>query len=88
MFHGYKLGQKIIDDNDDIPNRGQMLTEVKCSKVHLTTIRFGLKHHQTIKKLQYFNKCFCLTYLLPLHIAQSCLVIAVITFIKSAFEKL
>ena len=28
MFHGYKLGQKITDDNDDL-YRGQLSTEVK-----------------------------------------------------------
>ena len=30
-------------------NRGQMLTEVKHSKVCFTTTSLGLKHHQTIK---------------------------------------
>ena len=29
MFHGYKLGQKITDDNDDL-YRGQRQTELKC----------------------------------------------------------
>ena len=28
MFHGYKLGQQITDDNDDL-HRGQRSTEVK-----------------------------------------------------------
>ena len=30
-------------------HRGQMLTEVKRSKVCFTTTNIGLKHHQTIK---------------------------------------
>ena len=29
MFHGYKLGQQITDDSDDL-HRGQRSTEVRC----------------------------------------------------------
>ena len=37
-----------IGDNH-VLNRGQMLTEVKRSKVCFMTTSLGLKHHQTIK---------------------------------------
>ena len=38
MFHGYKLGQKITDDNDDL-YRGQMSPEVKCGNLcYMATI--------------------------------------------------
>ena len=37
-----------IGDNQ-VLNRGQMLAEVKRSKVCFTTTILGLKHHQTIK---------------------------------------
>ena len=37
-----------IGDNH-VLSRGQMLTEVKRSKVWFTTTILGLKHHQTIK---------------------------------------
>ena len=37
-----------VGDNH-VLNRGQMLTEVKRSKVSFTTTSLGLKHHQTIK---------------------------------------
>ena len=43
---GYQMNQ--IGDNH-VLNRGQMLTEVKRSKVCFTTTSLGLKHHQTIK---------------------------------------
>ena len=36
-----------IRDNH-VLNRGQMLTDVKRSKVCFTTTSLGLKHHQTI----------------------------------------
>ena len=40
MFHGYKLGQKITDDNDDL-HRGQRSTEVKCGNLCYIATTFG-----------------------------------------------
>ena len=40
-----------IEDIHDL-NRGQMLTEVKCSILCFTATRLGLKNHQIIKKVR------------------------------------
>ena len=63
-----------IGDNH-VLNRGQMLTEVKRSKVCFMTTSLGLKHHQTIKMVTSLQR------MLPPNLAralakgtQSCLV--------------
>ena len=52
MPYGFKIFSEDplnqIGDNY-VLNRGQMLTEVKCSKVCFTIRSLGLKHHQAIK---------------------------------------
>ena len=40
MFHGYKLGQKITDDNDDL-HRAQRSTEIKCGNLCFMDTTFG-----------------------------------------------
>ena len=60
-----------IGDNH-VLNRGQMLTEVKRSKVCFTTTSLGLKHQ--------IIKMFTLTLLVPLQRAQSCLVYFIYLF--------
>ena len=52
MRYGFQTLSEVpmnqIGDNH-VLSRGQMLTEVKRSKVCFTTTSLGLKHHQTIK---------------------------------------
>ena len=52
MLYGFHtLSEVPMNQTGDnhVLNRGQMLTEVKRSKVCFTTTSLGLKHHQTIK---------------------------------------
>ena len=52
MSNGFQiLSEEPLNQIGDnyVLNRGQMLTEVKCSKVCFTIRSLGLKHHQAIE---------------------------------------
>ena len=51
--------------NNYVLNRGQMLTEIKCSKVCFTIRSIGLKHHQANKVVT------ALTRMLPPNFARA-----------------
>ena len=50
-YHGFQTlpEEPLIKIEDNyVLKRGQILTEVNCSKTRFTTTRLGLKNHQTI----------------------------------------
>ena len=69
-----------IGDNY-VLNRGQMLTEVKCSKVCFPIKVLVWNTTKLLKWLRYLNECFRLTWLVPLQRAQSCLVVFLFLFL-------
>ena len=77
MPYGFQiLSEESLNQIGDnyVLNRGQMLTEVRCSKVCFTIRSFDLKHHQAIKMVTALKRMLPPNLARALQRAQSCLV--------------